>query len=138
MELGKIWWDTCEREFSADSEYRIRFFIACTVLEILDDLWTSFLPFWPKMPTLWMNISRTRFFQEMRFSQGVQKHLVLSIPAKKTWDRMDRFPAKVQKVLKNAHFCTLWMNQIFFFENRASSLFYIYHWVTWCKKIRKI
>ena len=49
--LMKLGW-----EFSADSEYRIRFFIAFsrkfsfTVLEILDNLWTSFLPFWPKMP----------------------------------------------------------------------------------------
>ena len=59
MEVGKIWSDTCEREFSADSEYRIRIFVAFTVLELLGDLWTLVWPFWPKMPTLWMNISWT-------------------------------------------------------------------------------
>ena len=60
-----------EREFSADSEYQIRFFIAFTVLELLDDLWTSFWPFWPKMTTLWMNNSRTEQNLDMRFSWAV-------------------------------------------------------------------
>ena len=32
---------------------------------------------------------------------------------KKRWKFMARFPAKIQKVLKNARFRTLWMNQIF-------------------------
>ena len=67
-----------ERELCADSEYRIRFFIAftITVLELLDDLWTKFWPFRPKILTLWMNISGTRFFQDMQLLQGV--HFVLN------------------------------------------------------------
>ena len=52
--------------------------------------------------------------RDMRFSQGVHTHFVLSFSAKKSWGRTDRFPAKVQKVLKNARFRNFWMNQIFF------------------------
>ena len=66
---------TIKCKFSVDSEHRIRFLVAFTVLEI--------------------------FFQDIRFSQDVHT-------------QRDRFLANVQKVLKNAHFCTLWMNQIFF------------------------
>ena len=66
MELGKIWWNIGEREFSADSGYRIRFFIAFTVLELLDDLLTSF--FWPRFDQKWQLygwITRERWVQKI-------------------------------------------------------------------------
>ena len=78
--LWKIWWNYGEREFLLVSEYRIRFFIAFTVLEILADLWTTFSPFWPKMPTLRLNIWRTekdfdmRFFGNARQQNGLHFH----------------------------------------------------------------
>ena len=73
-----------------------------------------FLPFLAKISTLWMNISRTGFLLNMRFSQAVHRHFVLSFSIKKRWKFMARFPENVEKPLKNVHFCTLWMNQIFF------------------------
>ena len=73
-----------------------------------------FLPFLAKISTLWMNISRTGFLLNMRFSQAVHRHFVLSFSIKKRWKFMARFPENVEKPLKNVHFCTLWMTQFFF------------------------
>ena len=44
-----------------------------------------------------LNISRTRFFLDMRFSRGVHRHFVLSFSVKKSWGQWLRFPAKVKK-----------------------------------------
>ena len=88
VELGKIWWNMGEREFSADSEYRIRFFISFTVLELLDYLWTSVWPFWPKMPTLWMNISRTEQAFDVRFfSAGLYRSPLHSDQKLSKWEK---------------------------------------------------
>ena len=82
--------------------------------DIARSLDTTFAVFLAKITTLWMNISRTGFLLDIRFSQKIHRHFVLSFSIKKRWKFMARFPAKIQKVLKNTRFSTLWMNQIFF------------------------
>ena len=132
MKLGKIWWNMGEREFSADSEYRIRFFIAFTVLELLDDLWTSFWPFWPKMTTLWMNISRTEQAFDVRFfSAGLYWS---PLHSEKKWAKsFEKFLRKSQKNRYFDHFFVLYGWTKIFSKKPASSLFIIYQWLTPCQ-----
>ena len=110
------------KKFSADSEYRIRFFIAFTVLELLDDLWTSFWPFWPKMTTLWMNNSRTEQNLDMRFSRAVQYWLVLHSGA--FWLKsLEPFLRKRRKTLILTTFSYFMDEPDFFRTNRRVRFF---------------
>ena len=125
-----------EREFSADSEYRIRFFIAFTVLELLDDLWTSFWPFWPKMTTLWMNNSRTEQNLDMRFSRAVQYWLVLHSGA--FWLKsLEPFLRKRRKTLILTTF-SYFMDEPGFFRTNRRARFFLLSCRTFVQKIKKI
>ena len=135
MELGKIWWDTGEREFSADSEYRIRFFIAFFVLELLDDLWTSFLPFWPVL-TKNDNFMDEYLENEKRFWRAV--FFCWSVLFSSTfWPKIIKIVRVVfEKSWKNLifrHKIAYKKNLGFFSGNPKMSLFIIYQCLTSCQ-----
>jgi len=136
MELGKIWWNMGEREFSADSEYRIRFFISFTVLELLDYLWTSVWPFWPKMPTFLDEYleNGASFWRAVFFCWSVSFS--------------STFWPKIIKIVKVV-FEKSWKNLIFSYKiaykkklgifsgNRALSLLSLYHCLTSYQKLER-
>ena len=63
--------------------------------------------------TLWLDISRSRLFLDMRFSRESRMCYVLSFSTIKTWGQWLRFQGKVEKPNFWQHFCNYWMNQIF-------------------------
>ena len=58
-------------------------------------------------------ISRSRFFPDMRFSQGVQKRTQLSENHTFRVTFMSQFSSKFDNVPKITRFCTYWMIRIF-------------------------
>ena len=135
MKLGKIWCNMGEREFPADSEYRIRFFIAFVVLELLDDLWTSFLPFWP---VLTKNDNFMDEYLENGASFWCAVFFSWSVSLSSTfWQKMSKIVRVVfEKSRKNLIFDykIAYKKKLgFFFEKPASSLFIIYQCLTSCQ-----
>ena len=72
-----------------------------------------------------LNIWRTKFFTDMWFSQGVDRHFVLSFSVKTSWGQWIGFPTKVKKPHFYHIFDVYWMIQIFS-DNLASSLSFLY------------
>ena len=139
VELGKIWYNTGEREFAADSEYRIRFFIAFFVLELLDDLWTSFLPFWAVL-------TKNANFMDEYLENGASfwRAVVFSwsvVFSSTFWPKMNKIVRVVKE--KNRKNLIFWYKIAYkkklgiFLENRALSLLSLYHCLTSCKKLKR-
>ena len=82
--------------------------------------------------------ARTRFFLDMRFSQGVryQRGLFQRKISSKLLEPFLRYWQKTSKMPQRWGFPHLWHPR-FFFKNHALSLLYPYGALTSCKKIRK-
>ena len=124
-----------EREFSADSEYRIRFFIAFSVLELLNDLWTSFLPFWA---VLTKNANFMDEYLENGASFWRAVFFCWSVSFSSTfWEKMSKIVRVVfEKKPKNRyfeHFFVLYGWTKIFSKKTASSVFINYQCVTPCQ-----
>ena len=112
-----------ERKFSVHSEYRIRFSIAFTVLEIQSDLWTPLWPFSAKMSTLWMNISRTDKAFDLRFFANASYRsplLFANVLAKS----LEPFPRKSRKTSIFTGFSRFSADSAFFRKIRPCHFFY--------------
>ena len=83
------------------------------------------------------SISRSRFFPDMRFSQGVQKRTQLSEKHTFRVTFMSQFSSKFDNVLKIARFCTYWMIRIFPGKSGRVTLFSL-SWSNFVPKILKI
>ena len=58
------------------------------ILKKMAEIWLRIIQKWNlETKIIWrqLNISRTRFFLDMRFSRGVHRHFVLSFSVKKSW-----------------------------------------------------
>ena len=135
-ELWKIWTDDRKRKFLLVSEYRIRFFVAYAVLEIWADLWTPFLTFWPKMPTLRINNSRMGKDFDVQFFCKCSGTIWTTF-----WLSLIEFlivdSEKKPKNPSKNHVFVLFGWSRFFMDNPALSLSSIYRYLTSCKVSRK-